>query len=201
MSNSDLLSSRVRNYGRMSERRVVFCDQRDLRDADRAARAMPALIREIVEAQHDTRFDRCHFAEARGRVAGLRDRLLRALGGLQSLHGHPASHQPAPASRADTSRRRVRLSDAETADRGRERFRIDPYGRSVRALGGLMSQVHHLSLVSGHPYHAARSTARPAESSAARKPSVHAAMSCLRSMAIKLAWRSRRSASGIYSAL
>jgi small-conductance mechanosensitive channel len=62
MSNSDLLSSRVRNYGRMSERRVVFGTSITYETPMELIERVPALIREIVEAQADTRFDRAHFA-------------------------------------------------------------------------------------------------------------------------------------------
>lgn len=62
MSNADLLGSRVRNYGRMVERRVVFTTSVTYETpVDRLERIAP-LIREIIEAQHDTRFDRSHFA-------------------------------------------------------------------------------------------------------------------------------------------
>jgi small-conductance mechanosensitive channel len=62
MSNSDLLSSRVRNYGRMSERRVVFATSITYETAVELIERVPTLIREIVEAQAQTRFDRSHFA-------------------------------------------------------------------------------------------------------------------------------------------
>lgn len=62
MSNSDLLSSRVRNYGRMSERRVVFGTSITYETSMELIERVPALIRGIVEAQADTRFDRSHFA-------------------------------------------------------------------------------------------------------------------------------------------
>jgi small-conductance mechanosensitive channel len=62
MSNSDLLSSRVRNYGRMSERRVVFSTSITYETPIELIERLPALIREIVELQQDTRFDRSHFA-------------------------------------------------------------------------------------------------------------------------------------------
>lgn len=61
IGNSDLLSSRIRNYKRMNERRAAF----DLgvvygTPADKLAR-IPDMIREAVEAQENTRFDRSHF--------------------------------------------------------------------------------------------------------------------------------------------
>jgi small-conductance mechanosensitive channel len=62
MSNSDLLSSRVRNYGRMSERRVVFSTSITYETPIELVERVPGLIREIVESQPGTRFDRSHFA-------------------------------------------------------------------------------------------------------------------------------------------
>jgi small-conductance mechanosensitive channel len=61
IGNSDLLSSRIRNYKRMDERRAAF----DVgvvygTPADKLAR-IPDMIREAVEAQENTRFDRSHF--------------------------------------------------------------------------------------------------------------------------------------------
>lgn len=61
MANSDLLSSRVRNYGRMSERRVVFTTNVTYETPIELVEKVPGLIREIVEAQKDARFDRSHF--------------------------------------------------------------------------------------------------------------------------------------------
>ncbi len=63
ISNADLLSSRVRNYGRMAERRVVF-SFRVLYDTppDRLA-IIPELVADIVRDQPNTRFDRCHLMQ------------------------------------------------------------------------------------------------------------------------------------------
>jgi small-conductance mechanosensitive channel len=59
--NGDLLKSRIRNYKRMSERRVVFSVGVVYQTpADKLA-AIPGLIKEAVEAQPGTRFDRSHF--------------------------------------------------------------------------------------------------------------------------------------------
>ena len=63
MSNSDLLSSRVRNYGRMQERRVVFATRVTYETPIDLVEKVPGVIREIVEAQKDTRFDRSHFQQ------------------------------------------------------------------------------------------------------------------------------------------
>jgi small-conductance mechanosensitive channel len=62
ISNGDLLKSRVRNYGRMSERRVVFGTTVTYDTPLEKLVELPKIIQEIVKAQPDTRFDRAHFA-------------------------------------------------------------------------------------------------------------------------------------------
>ena len=63
MSNADILASRVRNYGRMAERRVVF----GLRVTYETPRAklekIAGILRSVIEEQEQTRFDRSHFAK------------------------------------------------------------------------------------------------------------------------------------------
>ncbi|PLW82840.1 mechanosensitive ion channel protein MscS [Kineobactrum sediminis] len=61
-SNSDLLDSRIRNYGRMYERRVVFKIGVTYYTPRSKLKAIPAIMRNAVEAQEHTRFDRSHFA-------------------------------------------------------------------------------------------------------------------------------------------
>lgn len=61
ISNADLLGSRVRNYGRMAERRVVFMTRAPYQTAPELVECIPQLIRDIIEAQANTRFDRSHF--------------------------------------------------------------------------------------------------------------------------------------------
>jgi small-conductance mechanosensitive channel len=63
MSNADLLNSRVRNFGRMYERRVVFTLNISRETPVELLERIPALIREAISAQKDTRFDRSHFAK------------------------------------------------------------------------------------------------------------------------------------------
>jgi small-conductance mechanosensitive channel len=63
MSNADLLSSRVRNYGRMYERRIVFSLGVTYETPRAKLERIPVLLREIVEAQEGVRFDRAHFAK------------------------------------------------------------------------------------------------------------------------------------------
>ena len=61
MGNTDILKSRVRNYGRMRERRAVFQFGVSYDTDPKALAAIPGMVREIIEATPDTRFDRCHF--------------------------------------------------------------------------------------------------------------------------------------------
>ena len=59
-SNADLLKSRIRNFKRMEERRVLFVVGVTYdTTADTLAR-IPTIIRESVEAQEQVRFDRSH---------------------------------------------------------------------------------------------------------------------------------------------
>jgi small-conductance mechanosensitive channel len=60
-SNSNLLQSRVRNFGRMKDRRVLFATNVAYETPMEHVERIPAMIREIVEAQEGTRFDRSHF--------------------------------------------------------------------------------------------------------------------------------------------
>ncbi len=61
-SNTDLLGSRIRNFGRMQERRVVFTIGVSYETDARTLRAIPAILRDIVESQEQVRFDRAHLA-------------------------------------------------------------------------------------------------------------------------------------------
>lgn len=60
-SNSDLLNSRIRNFKRMDERRVLFTVGVTYGTPREKLEAIPQMIREAVEAQPNARFDRCHF--------------------------------------------------------------------------------------------------------------------------------------------
>jgi small-conductance mechanosensitive channel len=62
MSNADLLASRLRNYGRMHERRVVFRLGVTYETPRDRLTAIAPRLREIVESQDGVRFDRAHFA-------------------------------------------------------------------------------------------------------------------------------------------
>jgi small-conductance mechanosensitive channel len=60
-SNSDLLNSRIRNYGRMFERRVVFNIGVTYDTPRDKLKLIPEIIRDAINTQKKTRFDRSHF--------------------------------------------------------------------------------------------------------------------------------------------
>lgn len=60
-SNNDLLTSRVRNYKRMHERRVVFEFGVVYQTATETLEQIPEWVREVIEQTAQTRFDRAHF--------------------------------------------------------------------------------------------------------------------------------------------
>jgi small-conductance mechanosensitive channel len=62
-SNSDLLSSRIRNYGRMYQRRVVFNLGVTYQTPRDKLIKIPEIVRAAIEQQSKTRFDRSHFKE------------------------------------------------------------------------------------------------------------------------------------------
>jgi small-conductance mechanosensitive channel len=61
VSNADLLKSRIRNYKRMQERRVVFSLDVTYDTPPEKVERIPAMVREVIEAQPIARFDRSHF--------------------------------------------------------------------------------------------------------------------------------------------
>jgi len=61
-SNTDLLGSRIRNFRRMNERRVLFTIGVTYQTRADKLERIPDMIREIIEAQEPVRFDRAHFA-------------------------------------------------------------------------------------------------------------------------------------------
>jgi small-conductance mechanosensitive channel len=62
-SNNDLLKSRIRNYKRMKERRILFSFGVVYQTPSEKLEKIPGFVREIVEAQEKARFDRAHFKE------------------------------------------------------------------------------------------------------------------------------------------
>jgi small-conductance mechanosensitive channel len=60
-ANSDLINSRVRNYKRMNQRRVVFSFGVVYQTPADKLEAIPQMVRDIVQSIDRTRFDRAHF--------------------------------------------------------------------------------------------------------------------------------------------
>ncbi len=60
-SNNDLLNSRIRNYKRMYERRIVFSFGVVYETPVEKVAAIPNMVKKIIEGQADARFDRAHF--------------------------------------------------------------------------------------------------------------------------------------------
>jgi small-conductance mechanosensitive channel len=63
VSNADLLNSRIRNYKRMNERRVVLTLDVTYQTSHAAMVRATGILRESIEEQQGTRFDRAHFKE------------------------------------------------------------------------------------------------------------------------------------------
>ena len=61
LANGDLLKSRLRNWTRMAERRVVLAFGVPYQTPAATVERIPALVRSLVEAQDLTRFERAHF--------------------------------------------------------------------------------------------------------------------------------------------
>jgi small-conductance mechanosensitive channel len=60
LSNADILKSRVRNYGRMPEQRVLTTLRVAYGTASETLAAIPKLLESIVRGQPHARFERCH---------------------------------------------------------------------------------------------------------------------------------------------
>lgn len=62
-SNSDLLKSRIRNYKRMYERRVVFAFGVTYETPLEKVEKIPQMVKDIISNLENVRFDRAHFKE------------------------------------------------------------------------------------------------------------------------------------------
>jgi len=60
-SNNDLLRSRIHNYKRMQERRILFSLGIVYETPVELVHRVPAIVREVIEGQTNVRFDRAHF--------------------------------------------------------------------------------------------------------------------------------------------
>lgn len=61
--NTDLLASRIQNYQKMQERRVVFTLSVIYGTPPELLEKIPATVRAIIVSQAKVRFDRCHFSK------------------------------------------------------------------------------------------------------------------------------------------
>jgi small-conductance mechanosensitive channel len=61
-SNTDLTNSRIHNFKKMQERRVVFKLRVIYQTPTAQLEQIPKIVREIIEKHNDVRFDRGHFA-------------------------------------------------------------------------------------------------------------------------------------------
>lgn len=62
-SNNDLLNSRIRNYGQMVERRIVFSLGVVYQTTHEQLEQIPGIVEDVVVKQDLARFDRAHFRE------------------------------------------------------------------------------------------------------------------------------------------
>ena len=62
VANAELLKARIRNYQRQADRRVQFTLTFPLGTAPAAIARVPGLVREVVSAEAEVRFDRSHLA-------------------------------------------------------------------------------------------------------------------------------------------
>jgi small-conductance mechanosensitive channel len=61
IANGDLLKARLRNFGRLRERRIAFTLDVTYDTPPDAVARIPAIVKEVITSQTQTRFDRCHF--------------------------------------------------------------------------------------------------------------------------------------------
>ena len=64
LANADMLKSRVRNFGRMRERRSAFQLGVTYDTAPELLRRVPPAVAQIIQSQPHARFDRCHLITA-----------------------------------------------------------------------------------------------------------------------------------------
>jgi len=62
-SNSDLVGSRIQNFGRLEERRAAFSVGVTYDTPTAKVEKIPGIIQDVVESQDHVRFDRSHFKE------------------------------------------------------------------------------------------------------------------------------------------
>ena len=111
LSNADVLKARVRNYGRMRERRSAFRLNVTYDTPPEKLREIPPAVRAVIEAQPQTRFDRCHFLAFGDWALQFEVVLLRDGVGLQDLCRSAADDQSWNPRALRRARRRPRLRE------------------------------------------------------------------------------------------
>jgi small-conductance mechanosensitive channel len=95
LSNSDLLKARVRNFGRLQERRALFVLDVHYETPVATLAAVPRVVREIIGVHSRYPLRPLPHAALYERGAAVRDRLFRHPRRLQKLRGCTAEHQSA----------------------------------------------------------------------------------------------------------
>ena len=60
LSNADILKSRVRNFGRLSQQRILATIRLDFNTPTEKLKALPQLLENVVREHPQARFERCH---------------------------------------------------------------------------------------------------------------------------------------------
>jgi small-conductance mechanosensitive channel len=60
LSNADILKSRVRNFGRLSQQRILATIRLDFDTPTEKLKALPQLLEDVVREHPQARFERCH---------------------------------------------------------------------------------------------------------------------------------------------
>ncbi len=94
VGNASLLQSRIRNFRRLRERRVLFILTVGHFAAEEHLEQIPALLGEIIGKVPKTRFERAHLKDYAAAVAQFRSRLLGGGSGTDHLPRCAAAHQP-----------------------------------------------------------------------------------------------------------
>ena len=92
-SNTDLMNSRIHNFKRMAERRIVLVLGVTYDTPASTLERIPSMVKEIVEGQEPSPIRPLAFSQLRRLGSGVRDRLLGAERRLHRLHGRATGHQ------------------------------------------------------------------------------------------------------------
>ncbi len=117
-ANGDLLKSRIRNFKRMTERRLQFTFGVTYQTPHEKLAQVPTMLQEIIESQSSVRFDRCASEDAGRFLDCLRGSLCRAHARFQAVPRHPTSDQSGYAPALRGAGNRACLPDADSVCAG-----------------------------------------------------------------------------------